>query len=70
MAKFLVRTEQDNFTIEAASYVIDSQGLRLMADGGAVVGSFPTYLSMVNVSAIATESTDTPAEADESATNS
>jgi len=61
MAKFLVRTEQDNFTIEAVSYVIDSQGLKLTADGGLIVASFPTYQSMVNVTALVTETTAEPA---------
>jgi hypothetical protein len=68
MAKFLVRTEQDNFTIEAVSYVIDSQGLKLMAEGGAIVASFPTYQSMVNVNALVAAA---PSNAvDEPATNS
>lgn len=55
MTQFRVRTEQDLYTIEAVSYTIDAQGLKLTGEGGAILASFPAYESMVNVSAIASE---------------
>ncbi|MBD1601975.1 hypothetical protein [Pseudomonas typographi] len=82
MSQYRVRTTDDLLTVEASSYVQDSNGLKLYNAAGEFLAQFNSFLSVVRVDAIvdtdstatetttdtATETTETPAASVETPT--
>ncbi|WP_277964603.1 hypothetical protein [Pseudomonas sp. RIT-To-2] len=61
MSKYRVRTADDLLTVEAASYVQDSTGLKLYNAAGEFLAQFTALLSVVRVDALVSETSTTPA---------
>ncbi len=55
MAQYKIATTSGIVTLEAASHVLDSYGLKFYADQSILLAHFPTYIYMVKVDALKTE---------------